>query len=326
MARRLLSHKQSRRVQRRHGEYAAQAMDSSTQAEQTIATVVSRFGKQVDLQDENEPGTILRCHQRANIDSLVAGDRVVWQREASGGVVLARLERRGVLHRPDASGKPRAVAANLDRIVVVVAAQPQPHANLLDRYLVAAADAGIDAMIVLNKIDLARRETEAVGRLLAPYRDIGYEVLGVSARTGQGMQELKTRLAARASAIVGQSGVGKSSLVAALLPHEEIRVGELSESVSKGRHTTSASRLYRLESGGALIDSPGIREFGLGHIEAEALAAGFREFRPFLGQCRFRDCCHTDEPGCAIREAAGRGEISEARLASYLQILAEMLG
>ena len=324
MSCRKLSHNQTRRVERLHGERATRAgsvaiADRDPSAEKS-GIVISRFGRQVDIEDPAQPGVIVRCHLRANLDTLVAGDRVAWCAEPGGAVVVAQLERSSLLRRPDAYGKARAVAANLDQILVVIAPEPTPHTNLMDRYLVAAEDAGINALIVLNKIDLLTDPT-AFDTLLLPYRSIGFTVLRASAHRAGGLAELRSALNGHLTAVVGQSGVGKSSLLAALLPGESIRVGELSNSEVKGRHTTSAARLYHLPSGGDLIDSPGIREFSLSHLDPACTAMGFREFQVFLGRCRFRDCEHRDEPGCALRQAVAEGHVSTVRYRSYLQII-----
>ena len=326
MAGRKLSQNQSRRVVRLQQQRVARALA----AEQGVGDpdserrglVISRFGTRADVEDAQDAGTLLRCHIRSNVDSLVAGDTVVWRAERDGGVVLARLERASEICRPDAQGRLRAVAANLDRLVIVLAPEPAPHPNLLDRYLVAAEDAGIEAIIVLNKADL-RAEAAALAPLLAPYARIGYTVLQASAHAAPGMDGLRAAIAGHTTALVGQSGVGKSSLIGALLPDQPIRIGELSEGETKGRHTTTAARLYRLPQGGCLIDSPGIREFSLAFMDPARTARGFREFQPFLGGCRFRDCTHCDEPGCALVEAVAAGTIDAARYAGFRHIIGD---
>ncbi len=324
MSGRRLSQNQARRVNRLQQQRVSRALDAAAGGDTDArpGLVISRFGKQADVEDPGAPGTVTRCHIRANIDSLVAGDRIAWRPETDGGVVLARQERDSALHRPDALGRMRAVAANLDRLVVVLAAEPPPHANLLDRYLAAAEDAGIEALVLLNKTDLPDAGG-AVREMLEPYVRIGYTVLFASARQAGGLEVLRAALAGHTTAFVGQSGVGKSSIIAALLPHEDLRIGALSEAESKGRHTTTAARLYHLPQGGELIDSPGIREFSLAFLEPARLAAAFREFRPYLGRCRYSDCRHSDEPGCELRAAVEGGALGEPRYRSYLQILGE---
>jgi len=317
MAGRKLTQRQSRRVARQQSRHADQALTDSASTREGL--VISRFGKQVDIEAAGQPGELVRCYIRSNIDSLVAGDRVAWvPSEEGGGVVVARQPRHSLLERPDSFGRLRAVAANLDQIIIVLATEPPPFTHLLDRYLVAAEHTGLQAIILVNKMDLDGRD---LLRSLMPYQQIGYPVIGVSAMQTDGLSPLQTVLKDRTSAFVGQSGVGKSSLIAAFLPNETIRIGALSSAESKGRHTTTAARLFHLVGGGDLIDSPGIRDFSLGHLDAYQSAAGFIEFRPWLSQCRFRDCTHQDEPGCAVVEAVEQNVISADRYLSYRQII-----
>ena len=215
------------------------------------------------------------------------------------------------------------MAANIDQVAIVIAPEPTPHGNLIDRYLVATEAMGAAALLVVNKADLlADAGTAAVlATLLAPYEALGYPVIEASRATAGAT--LGAALAGHTSVLVGQSGVGKTSLVNALLPGLDRRTGELSGPGRKGRHTTTTAELYHLATGGDLIDSPGIREFGLDHLPRDTVAGGFREFRPFLGHCRFRDCRHRDEPGCALLEAVAAGKVSSERLASYRHIVDE---
>src|SRR5690606_30680043 len=188
--------------------------------------------------------------------------------------------------------------------------------------LVAAEAIPLTPLLVLNKLDLVDDATRpALEALLELYAAIGYRTLRVSSKSGAGLAELEAALNDHTSIFVGQSGVGKSALVNALLPGVDTLEGELSGAEVKGRHTTTSARLFHFPHGGDLIDSPGIREFGLGHLEPGQLLHGFTEFRPYLGQCRFRDCRHEREPGCRLREALERGEIDPRRMESYRQIL-----
>lgn len=321
MAGRKLSLNQARRVSSRHRRHLACAeIPGEAAAGDHHGVVVACFGKKVEVEDADAPQRVVRCHLRANLESVVTGDRVIWRRDGDAGVVLARLDRRSELGRPDTRGRARIIAANLDQIVIVIAAEPAPHSSLLDRYLVAAENAGISALILLNKADLGDPDG-GLGQLLQPYIAIGYPVLHASALDEHGMTELRVALAGHTTAFVGQSGVGKSSLISALLPELAIRIGTLSDAEVKGRHTTTTARLYHLDDGGELIDSPGIREFSLVHLDTASTAAGFIEFRACLGRCRFRDCEHHDEPGCAVRAAVDEGTVSAVRYAGYLQII-----
>ena len=216
----------------------------------------------------------------------------------------------------------RPLAANIDQIMIVAAPEPVPEPFLIDKYTVAAELAETKPVLVINKADLldaaARSELKST---LADYVNAGYPVIYTSARENTGLEQLADRLAGKASILVGQSGVGKSSLIKRLLPELDIAIGRLSAASGQGRHTTTTTTLYHLPHGGDLIDSPGVRDFRLGQVDADALAAGFREFRPHLGHCRFNNCRHVSEPDCAIIAAATQGEISARRLDSYRRLL-----
>ncbi|MCB1679393.1 MAG: small ribosomal subunit biogenesis GTPase RsgA [Halioglobus sp.] len=334
MSKRRLTRQQAWRIGKIQAERAKRASkrDAATSEMQSAGElgpeqeglVTAHFGTQVEV--EGAGGERRRCYLRANLEGLVTGDRVVWCAGDPAGVVVAQLQRHSELSRPDPYGSLKPVAANIEQIMLVIAPLPEPHANLIDRYLVAAETIAIEPVIVLNKTDLLQRDSarrQQIDTLLAVYPTLGYRVLYTSSRRG-GLEELRATLAGRISVFVGQSGVGKSSLINALLPDAALRVGALSQTGNKGMHTTTAAQLHHLPSGGSLIDSPGIREFGLWHMRREQVEWGFREFRTLLGHCRFRDCQHRREPGCAILQAARAGAISPARLDSYRGIIASL--
>lgn len=309
-----------RRAARRQGK--APQLDDSELGPEQQGLVVAHFGTQVEVEATAAPGQVKRCHMRANLGSLVTGDDVIWRDGNASGVVVAVLPRHSELTRPDSHGQIKTVAANIDRVVIVIAPYPTPFNNLIDRYLVAAETLSIQALLLLNKCDCIDADNRAaLSAMTESYRRLGYQTLHVSTRSGAGLPSLRRCLADFTSVFVGQSGVGKSSLINALLPAANTRVGELSPSTQKGTHTTTTARLFHFPGGGRLIDSPGIREFGLWHITPQQLLEGFIEFRPFLGKCKFRDCGHRQEPGCAILAAVERGAIQPQRLASYRHIL-----
>lgn len=290
--------------------------------------VLSRFGQHADVEDTS--GAVVRCNMRRTISSVVTGDAVSWRRSKQptgsiDGVIEAVAERHSVLLRPDFYDGLKPVAANIDLMIIVSAILPALSLNIIDRYLVASEITGIKPLLVINKIDLLpETEQQALDQQLQLYRQMGYACLLVSAKTGQGMAELLQYLHSGTSIFVGQSGVGKSSLMNTLMPGLAAATQEVSEVSGLGQHTTTVSRLYHLPEGGKLIDSPGIREFALWHLSPEEVTNGFIEFRPWLGRCKFRDCKHLTDPGCAIQHAVAEGEISPLRYESYQKILHSM--
>lgn len=315
MSKRKLTKQQRGRVLRIQEQYLA-----ALKGEESLGRVVATHGATVEV--ESEAGRIIHCRLRQNIEPLVAGDGAVWVADGeTTGVVVAQVPRESVLARPDGSGRLKPIAANIDRIMVVVAPEPLFEPELLDRYLVAADRLAIEPIIILNKSDLLRGEMQQkIEAVLSGYSALGYTVIASSAVFEHGIDKISEALREHTSVFIGQSGVGKSSIISALLPEKSIRVGAISEA-GKGRHTTTTARLYTLPFDGDLIDSPGIREFGLWHMTQEEVAEGFVEFKKELGRCKFRNCRHRDEPGCAILAAVEAGEISRARWKSYGRIV-----
>ena len=315
---------QEKRLAKRQIQQEAELIDSQLGSLEH-GRVVSRFGQHADILTAD--GDILRCNIRRTISSLVTGDRVAWRRadeaeQGMQGVVEAVEERESVLTRPDMYDGIKPIAANVERVFIISSPQPAFSDQIIDRYLVACEDAGIDAVIVMNKTDLiSAEEREHILARLSVYEQIGYSVLHVSAVTGEGIQRLRDTMQGYISVFVGQSGVGKSSLVKAALPEVDLAIGAISDNSGLGQHTTTVARWYPLENGGALIDSPGIREFGLWHIAADRVTACFRDFEPFLGTCKFRDCKHADDPGCALQIAVAEGKLDAGRLENYHRII-----
>jgi len=312
----------------------SQQKNLAKEAQQGLIT--AHFGRQVEVEaiEGALQGQRQRCHVRANVENLVTGDYVSWrpnQNPAEEGVVESRQDRRSLLARPDMRGVMKPIAANVDQLILVIAPEPEPHANLIDRYLVAAEHTGIEPILLINKWDLMEKgaltdeQGALITGLLETYRQLGYQVLISSAYQKKELEQLQQQLKDKVSVFVGQSGVGKSSLINYLLPGVNLRVGSLSEDTRKGRHTTTTARLFHFPLGGQLIDSPGIREFSLGYLQPEQIAQGFPEFRPFLGLCRFRDCKHQQDPGCALKEAVAEGKIAETRFASYHHIVNSLI-
>jgi ribosome biogenesis GTPase / thiamine phosphate phosphatase len=263
------------------------------------------------------------------VDPVAVGDRV--QFHAAGphsGLITAVLPRTNALSRPAAGSKPleQVIVANVDQVVpVFAAAQPAPKWELLDRYLVAAEAAGVPALIAITKLDvLPGRDAEALQAEMANYQRLGYAVSFTSTLDGTGLDAFRAALHGRVSVFVGKSGVGKTSLLNAVEPGLGLRVKAVSQATEKGRHTTSQLELFDLALGGQVIDTPGMREFGLWSLSGPDLAQGFVEMRPYLGRCKFGlDCTHDHEPGCAIKIAVAAGAISERRYQSYLRLQAD---
>jgi ribosome biogenesis GTPase len=279
-------------------------------------------GAYLVLAGDRELSCSLRGRIKQGEGSIAVGDRVeVEQLEDGSCRIDSVLPRHSVLSRRSfAKRKEQVLAANVDQVAAVVAvARPEPDPFLLDRLLAVAEINDLSSFIICNKCDLS--EFEGLPELILPYSDAGYDVLQVSAKTGAGMDALDERLAGRITVLAGASGVGKSSLVNALVPGLDLRVGEVGERSGRGRHTTTAGLLIPLGNDTFLADTPGVQNFEPAALEMEELPAVFREFRPYLGQCRFADCRHREEPGCAVRDAVEEKLVSARRYESYLALL-----
>lgn len=298
----------------------------------TDGLVVAHLGKGIAVEVGDSPmpagnpataGTIILCQTLRKLDTVVVGDRVLISLSSpEQGRIEQLLPRRSVLQRPSRGEQIRPVAANIDTIFVVFAAEPECDFLLLDQYLAICENCNIDAALVFNKIDLPH--AESVERELQNYLALGYNLHRVSANQGIGIDALQKVLSTQTSLFAGQSGVGKSSLTNALLPDKTLKINSVSETTRHGRHTTTAATLYHLPGGGDLIDSPGVAIFGLAGLTEAQLAWGYREFHPYIGQCRFNDCRHVNDKDCAVREAADNGAIPISRYRRFLKLREKM--
>jgi ribosome biogenesis GTPase / thiamine phosphate phosphatase len=276
---------------------------------------------------KTEDGEVLQVPIRGRLfadDPPAVGDHVVLEEKRGAPAISGIQPRRSVLARRAAGPVLRrhVLIANIDQVLVVfAAATPDPNPAMLDRFLVVAEDDDLHAEIVVNKIDLAPiEETHA---LFEPYQKAGYTVHYTSTKTGQGLDELRLALEGKESVLVGPSGVGKSSLLNALYPGLDLRVGQVSEAYGTGRHTTVGGQLITLPGGATVADTAGLRELGLWMIPPQDLPHCFPEFRQYEGRCRFSDCAHVAEPGCAVRAAVEAGDIDPRRYESYVKLRAE---
>jgi len=281
-------------------------------------TIVAAFGRHYEI--ELADGSLATGYPRGKKSPFAVGDEVELSPD---GQITGHGPRRSLLYRSDAY-RQKLIAANATQLLLVVATDPSFSDMLLSRALVAAEHEGLTTTIVLNKCDLAAALPASLAnsrKLLAPFIALGCRVVELSAKFDP--SPLLPLLAGESSVLVGQSGMGKSTLTNALVPGAAAPTRELSTALDSGKHTTTYARLYKLPNGGTLIDSPGLQEFGLKHLTPQQIEFGFAEFRPFLGQCRFRDCQHDAEPGCAIKQALAEGIIHPRRLDHFRQFISE---
>ncbi len=292
-------------------------------------TVIARHGALIRVQVDNRP---LLVTARRNLAweggapesaKIVVGDRVSIDRSQSDGVVVAVRKRTSSLARKAVgSPQPQVLAANVDQALLVFATKnPEPKTGLLDRFLVACHLSDIAPVIVFNKIDQGPGKTK---NWVRNYSRLGYPVLQVSARSAWGLGQIKRLLPDRTTLFCGPSGAGKSSLLNAVYPGFKLRVGGLSEATGKGRHTTTRAELMPLPFGGFVVDTPGLKEFGIWDMAPEELQGAFGEIAELLGDCRYSNCSHVHEPQCCIQDAVESGHINRGRYRSYRQLLEEI--
>lgn len=332
MAKRRLSKQQQRRIasqqQNKIDDEQLQLDDSSVSA----ARVISHHGRQ--LYAETEDLEKISCKIRQNLGDIACGDYVLVQQQDrtaesddsndTSCVVVAVKERTNLLLKSGFAGALKPVAANIGQLVIVTAIKPKPNPYLIDRYLTAAENLPAKAQIIINKIDLLDHESKRlVDDLTELYQQIGYPVIHSSVKQGIGRQQIADALSNTTSILVGLSGVGKSSIVKAMLPAESIKIGDTSEATGEGKHTTTVSALYHLKDNGIIIDSPGVRDFTPTNQSIEEITHGFVDVRQFDGSCKFSNCSHQHEPGCAMIQAVKDGKLNQQRFDNYLRLVQE---
>jgi ribosome biogenesis GTPase len=314
MSKRKLNLQQQRRITKQRIKTAEQPIEGLL-----AGLVITNFGQRLLV--EAEDGTIYNCAVRQHLGKLVAGDRVFWEADAESGrgIVSAAVPRHSELARPGFRGQTRMVAANIDVIGIVAPIEPGVHPDMIDRYLVAAAQLDIPVALIINKIDLLQTDEawDNLAEILLPYDEMGIDIITVSAHLADGLDDIQQFLNQKTSVFVGPSGAGKSSLINALIPDLAIRTSSLSSATGLGVHTTTNSILYHLPCGGDIIDSPGVRRFTPAPCDLSELESYYADFAPYLGQCRFDNCTHQHEPDCAIRQAVEDGNIAETRFNSF---------
>lgn len=322
MSKRRLTQNQKRRI--------AQNQSQNFDTDQAIeGVVITHYGKEVVVEAKNQQHT---CKLRQNLGDLTCGDKVSFipQQGNEHGVVLAIDARINLLRKTGFAGKAKPVAANIDQVIIVCAVSPEPNQYLIDRYIVAAENLPASPVLVLNKIDLlepngsGQNNGEIEQHLRKTYEDTGIEIIGCSAKYDRHLDTLRELLDNRISILVGLSGVGKTSLVNQIIPDVKARIGEVSAASNEGTHTTTVSTLYHIPSGGHLIDSPGVRDFTPVIENKQQVLNGFTELRKHFGECKFNDCTHSSEPGCAVLAAIENNEINAERLASYQHMLKDL--
>ena len=317
-----LTRRQKWRIDKVQSEKIARADKAASKVESQIdendkelqGKVITRYGQRQLVEDEN--GKVFQSVSRQNIGFSVAGDRVLFQRTKNDeAIVTAIYPRNNELKRQD-----KLIAANIDQLWLVVALEPHYEFELIDRYLIMAENLNLSIGIIVNKIELAINGNEFLDDF-THYQSLGYDVHFLSVKSNINIEIFKNQLISKSHIFLGQSGVGKSSLINSLIPDLKLRVNEISNKSKLGKHTTTNTTLYHIPTGGDLIDSPGVREFQLENLTETEIRNGFKEFKALSDECRFRDCKHISEPNCAVKDALEKGKININRYHSYLNIL-----
>ena len=317
-----LTRKQKWRIDKVQSDKIARADKAASKAESELddekeyqGIVITRYGQRQLVEDEN--GIVFQSVSRQNIGFSVAGDKVLFQKtKHDDAIVTAIYPRDNELKRQD-----KLIAANIDQLWLVVAIEPHYEFELIDRYLIMAENSNLPIGIIVNKIELSSNKSKTENDFLN-YQSLGYDVHFLSVKKQINLDFFKEQLINKSHIFLGQSGVGKSSLINSLIPDLQLRVNEISSKSKLGKHTTTNTTIYHIPSGGDLIDSPGVREFQLDSLTELEIKSGFKEFRALSDACRFRDCRHINEPNCAIKESLDQGKINPNRYQSYLNILA----
>ena len=317
-----LTRKQKWRIDKVQSEKIARADKAASKAESELddekeyqGIVITRYGQRQLVEDEN--GRVFQSVSRQNIGFSVAGDKVLFQKtKHDDAIVTAIYPRDNELKRQD-----KLIAANIDQLWLVVAIEPHYEFELIDRYLIMAENSNLPIGIIVNKIELSTTKSKTENDFLN-YQSLGYDVHFLSVKKQINLDFFKEQLVNKSHIFLGQSGVGKSSLINSLIPDLQLRVNEISSKSKLGKHTTTNTTIYHIPSGGDLIDSPGVREFQLDSLTELEIKSGFKEFRALSDACRFRDCRHINEPNCAVKESLDQGKINPNRYQSYLNILA----
>jgi ribosome biogenesis GTPase len=317
-----LTRKQKWRINKVQSDKIARADKAASKAESELddekeyqGRVITRYGQRQLVEDEN--GRVFQSVSRQNIGFSVAGDKILFQKtKHDDAIVTAIYPRDNELKRQD-----KLIAANIDQLWLVVAIEPHYEFELIDRYLIMAENSNLPIGIIVNKIELSSNKSKTENDFLN-YQSLGYDVHFLSVKKQINLDFFKEQLINKSHIFLGQSGVGKSSLINSLIPDLQLRVNEISSKSKLGKHTTTNTTIYHIPSGGDLIDSPGVREFQLDSLTELEIKSGFKEFRALSDACRFRDCKHINEPNCAVKESLDQGKINPNRYQSYLNILA----